>query len=555
MSTSRRTWLKSSAALLAGAVVAPIARPAEAQTTRAANGPTVRAGAGIAEVSTTNGPVIGYIRRDIVTFKGIPYGASTAGANRYRPPTPPTPWTTVRSSRHWGPVAPQNTRNDGRNNDEESFVFDWNDATARIYAAGQGEDCLCLNVWTPEASDARRRPVMVWLHGGGWTNGSGHEQPAYDGENLARRGDVVVVSLNHRLGPLGFLDLSDFGERFATSANVGLLDVVLALQWVRDNAARFGGDPSCVTIFGQSGGGAKVSMLMGMPAAKGLFHRAIVQSGSMLTARPQASARRLGEAVVGELGLDRATVDRIHELPVETILRASAAVLGRRPSSEERLAFGPVLDGVTIPADPFKPAASPLSADVPMLVGCTLNEFTHGMNQPNIGSMTDAELGRRVAEAFGEKASRVLAAYRAANPTATPFALWSQMNSATSRRGALQQCAAKAAIGRARTFNYWFTWQTPLLDGRPMAFHCADIPFVFDNTDRCDTMTGGGAEARSLAGRMADAWIAFARTGDPNHAGLPRWLPFASASPATMVFDETCRCVVSVDAGQQASFD
>ncbi|MGD0941153.1 MAG: carboxylesterase family protein [Terracidiphilus sp.] len=520
-----------------------------------ADEPAVIATSNTGLVETTDGQVVGFIRRRIYTYKGIPYGAPTSGSNRFQAPKAPSPWKEIRSCRHWGPIAPQSTRSDGRHDDEESFLFDWNDATQRVYSAGQGEDCLCLNIWTPSIMDGKRRPVMFWIHGGGFSNGSGNEQLAYDGENLSRRGEVVVVSVNHRLNALGFLDLSHYGEAYKDSANAGMLDLVLALKWVRDNIERFGGDPGLVTIFGQSGGGAKVGTLMAMPGAKGLFHRAIVESGSMLRATEQTKSRKLADAIVTELGLDASSIDRISQLPVEEILRATSRVMQTHDakSAGERLGFGPVLDGISLPNHPFDPVAPSITSDVPMIIGSTLNEFTSATNHPELATMTEAELEQKVRENHGNATDNILQRFRQTMPQATPFQRWSVINTATSRDGAIRQCVAKAALGKAPAYLYWFTWVTPLLDERPGAFHCAEIPFVFFNTDRCDTMTGGGQRPRALAEKMSDCWIQFARTGDPNHPGIPQWLPFNSDSVPTMIFDDRPTLGLNPDDAQRKS--
>ena len=516
---------------------------------------SIRAAAGTAEVVTASGAVSGYVRKGIFTFKGIPYADSTEGERRFLPPIKPKTWTGVRSCRQFGYVCPQAART-GWVNDEEAFLFSWDDGV-------QSEACLHLNLWTPGTNDGRSRPVMVWLHGGGFTAGSGQELLSYDGENLARRGDIVVVTLNHRLNVFGFLDLSKYGEQYATSANVGMLDIVAALEWVRDNIAKFGGDPALVTVFGQSGGGGKVSALMGMPAAKGLFHRAIVESGSMLRAAEQEKSQRLADWIVAELGLTRDTIDRIHTLPFQQVLQAGQKVLREHNPAPtgipnfrklaDRLGFAPVVDGNVLPAYPFEPQASALSADVPMIIGTTLNEFVTALNHPEYENMTSAELEQRVRAACGDKAAQVLAAFRRRTPNAKPFDVWSRIAASSVRQSALAQAAAKAAAGRAPAYVYWFTWQTPILDGRPRAFHCSEIAFVFDNTDRCENMTGGGADARALAAIMSEAWIHFARTGDPNHAGMPKWPAFSTSTSPTMIFDNRSRAENGPDADEQRS--
>jgi para-nitrobenzyl esterase len=441
-------------------------------------------------------------------------------------------------------------------NDEEAFMFQWLDTV-------WGEDCLRVNVWTPGLADNRKRPVMVWLHGGGFDAGSGHELPSYHGENLARRGDVVVVSLNHRLNLLGFLDLSKYGDRYAPSGNVGMLDIVAALEWVRDNIAAFGGDPQNVLIFGQSGGGAKVGTLMGMPSAKGLFHRAVVESGSFAFTNTPEKSQRLADLVLSELGVTNGALDRLESLPYADLRRASDAVLRRANPANggppdvrhmaDRLGFAPVADGRVLPAVPFDPVAPAISADVPMIIGTTLNEFVTGINHPEYELMTEAELKARTEAMFPGRTEAILTAFRRRAPGAKPFDLWSRIMTAPVREGAIKQAAAKSALSRAPAYLYLFTWQTPVLDGRPRAFHCAELPFVFHNTDRCEQMTGGGSRARELGDVMADAWIRFAHTGDPNHAGMPHWLPFSSEAVPTMVFDDQPQLILNPDREEQAS--
>jgi para-nitrobenzyl esterase len=559
----RRGIMKGIALLGCGSVTAAVsptpsfARTAKPEKSLNLNStPSLIARDDSAVVATSAGKVAGYIRNGIFTFKGIPYGDTTAGANRFMPPVKPKPWSGVRSSRQHGPVAPQAARA-GWANDEEAFMFSWDDGI-------QGEDCLRVNVWTSGVNDNKKRPVMVWLHGGGFAAGSGQELLSYDGENLAQRGEVVVVSLNHRLNVLGYLNLAKYGDKYASSANIGMLDIVAALEWVRDNIAAFGGDPGVVTIFGQSGGGGKVGALMGMPSAKGLFHRAIVESGSMLRAGTQERSQKLADLVVAELGWTAPTIDQIQTLPYAQLLHASEEVMRKNnPRSAggvpnfrrmaELLGFAPVVDGTILPAHPFDPLASAVSADVPMIVGTTLNEFVSAINHPEYESMTDAELEQRVHGLFGDKTPAILAAFRKRTPAAKPFDLWSHIAASTVRENAIKQCKAKAALGKAPAYLYWFTWQTPILGGRPRAFHCSEIAFAFDNTDRCESMTGGGPDARALAAKVSEAWIHFARTGNPNHPGIPHWAEFTPDTVPTMIFDNKTDAVNNPDDGEQAS--
>lgn len=540
----RRTLLKG-AATLAGGALLPTAIEARTKTAPTANGgaTTVSAGIGKAVVETTVGKVGGYIRNGIFTYKGIPYAAAVGAAARFMPPQKAKPWAGVRSSMQYGQVSPQVART-GWANDEEAWLFSWDDGIP-------GEDCLRVNVWTPGINDNKKRPVMVWLHGGGFQAGSGQELPSYDGENLAKRGDVVVVSLNHRLAVLGYLNLAEIGgAKYASAANVGNLDLVAALEWVRDNIANFGGDPGNVTIFGQSGGGGKVSSLMAMPSAKGLFHKAIVESGSGLRmVRPETSAK-LAAAVLAELGLSASQLDQLHTLPVQKIIDAGAAAMrkvapGGGPArvynrNADRVGWGPTVDGKILPQHPFDPAAPAISANIPMIIGTNLNEFTSGIGNPNVDAMTEAELAERVKTMYGDRYTQIIAAYRKAKPKAKPFDLFSFISTVSTRQNAVVQAELKSAQNAAPAYLYLFTWQTPVLDGRPKAFHCAELAFVFDNIDRCVNMTGGGADARALAARMSEAWIAFARKGDPNHAGLPKWPAFSADKGATMIFDNKC---------------
>lgn len=493
-----------------------------------------------AVVETTAGKVRGFTRNGIQTYKGIPYAA----AQRFAAPTKPVAWTGLRSSMSYGPTCPQAVRT-GWASDEGTFLFQWDDGQP-------SEDCLRVNVWSPGVNDGAKRPVMVWLHGGGWTAGSGQEQPAYNGENLSRRGNVVVVSLNHRLNMLGYLNLAAYEDKYASSMSAGVLDMVVALEWVRDNIANFGGDPGNVMIFGQSGGGGKVSTLLSMPMAKGLFHKAAVQSGSTLRLGDLEASERLAAEVVSQLGLNKSTIDKIQSVPYEQLLAAGDAALKKlQPnppaggigmpmvrSAAPRMGFSPVVDGKIVTRHPFDPGAPEISANVPMLIGTVLNEMSPSMTRASLESMTDEEVRKRAAERYGDKAGMVVDAYRKAYPNVKPVELLSRMFSV--RTNAVMQAERKAALGAAPAYVYLFAWQTPILDGRPRAFHCSEIPFCFANTDVSAFATGGTTEARELGDKVSDAWINFAKKGDPNHPGLPKWSAYSADKGSVMIFDRTC---------------
>ena len=427
-------------------------------------------------VSTVSGPVAGYIDDGVYIYKGIPY----AKAERFMPPQDPDSWKEVRSSRAYGPTCPQDKRA-GWYSDAQAFAMHWDDGFP-------DEDCLRVNVWTSGINDGAKRPVMVWFHGGGFRAGSGQELISYDGTNLARDHGVVVVTLNHRLNVLGFLDLSAYGAKYAHSGNVGMLDIVKALEWVRDNIANFGGDPSNVTIFGQSGGGGKVSTVMAMPSARGLFKKAIVQSGSITNLLDPKYSRRIGAYTVQALGVKPSGVDALSTMPYEKLLEAyngaikkvgeEAAQDGKLPTNIlDLILFGqvPVVDGEVIPFQPSTPEALEISKDVPVIIGTVYNEFT-----PD-----------REDEIF--------------------------------RPLALEQAATRQAAGCAPVYLYRFDWASPVLDGVFGSTHCLEIPFVFDNVMLHRTFTGGADDAVELGHRMSRVWTNFARTGVPAADGIPEW--------------------------------
>jgi para-nitrobenzyl esterase len=393
------------------------------------------------------------------------------------------------------------------------------------------EDCLFLNVWTPGLDDARR-PVMVWLHGGGFANGSGGAA-MYDGAALARKGDLVTVTLNHRLNVFGYLHLGEaFGPEYAESGVAGMLDIVQALEWVRDNIAAFGGDPDNVTIFGESGGGWKVSLLMAMPRARGLFHKAIIQSGPGLTAKPVAEAAETARRLLGDLGVS--TPEALAALPTETISYASVKV----PGEVMRL-YSPVLDGTAIPRHPFEPDASPLNADVPVLIGTNKDENTLFLfSHPKFGSFTEADIAKQAKAAVGERAEALVAALRRAYPDYSDTHIHAAVGTASGMwGGSLKLAERKAAQGRAPVWMYLLAWETPVAKGRLKSPHAVEIPLVFDNVEKARNFVGRGEEPQRVSDQMSAAWLAFARTGDPNAAGLPPWPAYEPDRRATMVFN------------------
>ena len=488
-------------------------------------------------VQTTAGKVRGILQNNVHAFKGVPYGASTAGPGRFMPPAKPQPWSQVRDAFELGPRA---TQLDSQFRGLVPPEFEVMDPGGPM-----SEDCLCLNVWTSGPGSGHKRPVMVWLHGGGYTTGSGGFT-CYDGKELARNHDVVVVTVNHRLNIFGFLYLADIGgEKYAYASNVGMLDIVAALEWVRDNIAAFGGDPSNVTIFGQSGGGGKVSTLMAMPSAKGLFHRAVIQSGAQVTGVPRDVATKSAEAFLAKLGLKRA--DELQKLSTDQLLATMATMTGNGMPGSGVLALGPVVDGHTLPTNPFDPVAPEISASVPLLIGTTETEVAFFPNQ-QLDPIADAGLHARVKQivspAGDAQVDQLIDAYRKGRPGDSNTDLFLILASdATFRQGVVTEAERKAAQGKAPVYQYYFAWRSPVRGGKLRAFHTLEIPFVFDNVDAAKAMTGSGEDRYALADRMSKAWVAFAHSGDPNHSGLPHWPSFNNSQRATMIFNNQCNAV------------
>jgi para-nitrobenzyl esterase len=414
--------------------------------------------------------------------------------------------------------------------------------TMRTEMKYDNEDCLYLNVWTPATDDkalARKRPVMVWFHGGGYSYGSG-AWPVYDGANLARKGDVVVVTVNHRLNVFGYLHLGGIaGSDFADAGNAGMLDLVASLEWVRDNITAFGGDPDNVTIMGESGGGSKVSTLLAMPAADGLFHKAVIQSGPGLTGVPADTATRNAQAVLAELNLSEDNLGDLRTLSTESIMAAYHAAQAKAGGGFNGLRLAPVVDGRHLPRHPFTPAAPEQSMDVPVLIGFNKDEWTiFNTGEPWFGNLTEADLPTRATEVVGNKAAALLAAERKHHPDYSPTYLFNVlMSDARMLIGSALLAERKAAQRGAPVYMYFLAWETPVGDGIFKSPHTLDMPLMFNNVDTSTALTGDGPHARALENQMSSAWLAFAATGDPNAKVLPEWPAYDEETRAMMVFD------------------
>jgi para-nitrobenzyl esterase len=484
--------------------------------------------------NTKYGKVLGTSNGAVKVFKGVPYGASTAGANRFMPPQPPAPWTDVRDTTAYGDQSPQAP---ARGFMEEEMVS--------LDRSPMSEDCLRLNVWTTGLTDGRKRPVMVWFHGGGFSGGSGGNV-RYDGSHLAERHDVVLVTVNHRLNAFGFLYLAKLGgEKFADSGNAGMLDIVAALNWVKDNIEEFGGDPGRVTIFGQSGGGGKVTTAMAMPQAVGRFHRVIAESGVALKAITPDEATEVASKIMAQLGLQSNQTDQLQQLPYVQILAAMEKLgpMGNR--------FGPVLDGRNLVSvnGPFDPVAPSLSANVPMILGSTLTEINF-MNATPLDPIDDATLrddikrGLRINDAETEK---LIAMYKRDFPEAENTRLYQLIGTDNWLTANVALVAErKSALGEAPAYVYHFEKPTPVRDGKLGVPHTVEITYVFDNLDvpTENAITGTGKDRYPLADTMSRTWTNFARTGDPNAEGLPKWRPYSATDRAVMVFNDQCKLVV-----------
>jgi para-nitrobenzyl esterase len=530
MKSTRRGFLKQSSCLIAASALSPTI-VAEAQQTPPASPPPAglagsTAGPLFFVVETTLGKVQGIANTGIKEFKGIPYGASTGGKNRFMPPKKAAPWTGVRECFGHGPISPQ-TLADLRS--DYAMMIQWDHQVG-----GMGEDCLTLNVWTPGVNDGQKRAVLVSFHGGGFATGSGNA-PGYDGAQLAKLGDVVVVTVNHRLASLGYLHVADLGAppEFAQAGVAGIMDLVASLQWVRDNIEKFGGDPQKVMIFGQSGGGAKTTTILATPSAKGLFHRAAVQSGSALRLSTREQATKRAEALLAKLGIGKNNFGDLQKISWQQILEAQSSLdvgLG---------GFSPVIEGNVLPHHPFDPVAPPESADVPVVISTTLEDAALRLTNFDLD---DAGLKTVLKQRYQAKADDIYGLYHNSswNAKKSKYLIQAQVFTDSGRRNAITQAERKAALSKAPAYMYLWAFESPAFGGKFGAVHGTDVSASFNNYQ--DGIGGSGSpQQRALWANFANTWIAFAKTGDPNNPAIPKWSAYDAASRSTMIFDHETR--------------
>jgi len=495
--------------------------------------------------NTQYGKVRGFLDDGVFTFKGVPYGQTTAGENRWLPAQPLKPWTDEFPALVYGANCPQNLHT--WTGSEQTFIQDWDDGW-------QSEDMLKLNIWTPNLTG--KRPVMFYIHGGGFTFGSSYELPSHEGAQMARHHDVVQISVNHRLNILGFLDVSEIGgSAYEDSVNVGMTDLVAALRWVHDNIENFGGDPDRVMIYGQSGGGSKVTTLMGMPSADGLIHRASAQSGGGGNIPIREQQREVSRQLMKDLGLAANDIGSLQKMEWAKLNAAGNAAVakvnprgpvapGPGAPGTPRAGWGPSVDGKVINMRSFFDAAPEISKNVPMLVGSVSEEGNRMSSHP-----TEEEWHANLARAYGdEKAAAIIATLKKSYPNKKIQTLSYMcggaggLNGLSMRNNVVKMARLKHELKAAPAYAYYFTWQTPIFDGLPGAWHTAELQFCFDNTKRCEQGTGNTPEAQALAKKMASAWATFAATGKPSIPGVT-WSPTDPETNKTMVWDSQCRMV------------
>jgi para-nitrobenzyl esterase len=479
-------------------------------------------------IETANGDVRGTQQGGIWSFKGIPYGADTSGEGRFRPPRKPEPWIGVRDCLSYGPSCPQSASGLPMSSETETRMG------VLAYERVTSEDCLVLNVWTPAPEPTAKLPVLIWLHGGGWSIGSA-SSPLYDFSNLSRHGSVVTVGINHRIGIFGFLDVSQLGEDFADSGNAGMLDVVAALAWVKEQISAFGGDPDNVTVFGESGGGAKISTLLGMNEGRGLFHKACVMSGVMLNAQTPERAQQKTQAVLEHLRIGKEP-EKLLTIEVDRLNEAAAAMQGVRDHLRGGDIFSPVL-GPSLPDHPHQLIKSGSADDISVVVGCTHDEmlaFLYAL--PDLWTLGIDDVRARLQSLLGEDVDRVITSYQEVDAGQSPTSLLVAIaTDAKFRIPHIRLAEAKLEGGGRPVYMYSFDWGRPDPSGAIRAGHGSDMPYFFDNVEKASIASGPQGEPLTKA--MSGTLVALARTGDPNHDGLPHWPTYTVEQRTTMCFD------------------
>jgi para-nitrobenzyl esterase len=545
MLLNRREAMLLSAAAGMGLAMSRPAHASDSTKTQAHQNPGGCSTPRTAVAKTQYGRVRGFVSGGVFTFKGVPYGQTTGGENRWLPAKPPVPWKDEYPALIYGANCPQ--RHHDWTGLEQTFLQDWDDGY-------QSEDMLKLNIWTPSLSGSRA--VMVYFHGGGFEFGSAYELPSQDGAQMARNHDVVSVTVNHRLNVLAYLDLTEVGgAAYEDSVNTGLLDLVAALRWIQNNIANFGGDPGRVMIYGQSGGAGKVSNLMGMPAAAGLFHRAASHSGGYNNIPTVEMQREFSRRLVKELGLAPNDIGALQKMEWSRLYAAGNALAAKMNppwkgltgpgvglGSDARVGWMPTLDGRTITMKPFFDGAPEISKDVPFMVGCVSEENMHYTARPT-GDQWRASLAKAIG---GERADALMAAMKKAHPEKSIPTLSAAVGGLSSRNNVVRMAKMKHDLHAAPAYQFYFTWPSPMLDGHGGAWHTADLAFCFDNTKRCAQATGNSAQAQALATKMAVAWANFAKTGNPSQSGLT-WTPSDPEHNQTMVWDNHPRMVNDPD--------
>lgn len=481
-------------------------------------------------VEVESGKLRGFIDNGIYTYRGIPY----ATAGRFEEPQKVAAWSGIRDAQVYGDIAPQTDMTAGAAEALNPHYF-WPETTDETQIQK-------LNIWTKSIDNTAKKPVMVWIHGGGFSTGSSIEQISYDGRNLVERGDVVLVSINHRLNVLGYLDLSAYGDEYKNSGNLGQMDIVAALQWVQDNIEQFGGDPDNVTVFGQSGGARKILNLMGTPSAKGLFHKAICESGYRQSITTQ-QAQTVAKYTLQNLGLTEATVEQIKAVDYDTLLAAASNALTQAKAElGVSVSWSPVSGGEFMPTDIWKEGIGTASVDIPLMIGSnfaemTTNAFSYAMGAPtNKAAMTEEEIDAALVAAYGDKKDAVVEAFKKAYPN-KPIIDAAYIDVNSYRSGILADIQVKAAQeGTAPIYNYVFALEFPTMGGW-LPWHCSEIPFVFHNVEKVALTFSTDQVVLDMQDMVCDAWVSFAKTGDPNHTGMIEWPAYTNEEGATMIFE------------------